>query len=410
MKYIKRSFTIIAMFISFIYVKAEDINADSLSIKYKIDEEWYVQAQGGINYMAAENTRFVSFWKVFSPQASLSLGKYFTPVWGARLQLVGGKDKGVYYSHDADSPLYSFSHYGILGIGSFNITNFFNPDNSSYKQKPWNISALLGLGTLYTSFGFDKNISGANVIDLDNETYLSIFAGVEAKRKIFHNWEVSLELSSNWMNNKYNGQTSIGSSKLNFDGMINLLVGIRYTFNHARKIEKVNTTVYHPVPHREKITFIPSSQQNKPEVQQSITTNKNRNDTIRQIVTYYSIEELLDMIDNHESIRGKQLAKTESINFDYEKYTIKPFNSIYLDKIAELMKKTNIVLLIRGFAIKDSVLDNQLMEKRINAVRDYLIKKGIKRDHLVYQSIESSGTSLKDRDKGQAVELEILSL
>ncbi|WP_321332893.1 hypothetical protein [uncultured Bacteroides sp.] len=406
MKCIKISFIIIiAAFISFINVKAGNINTDSLSIRYKIDEEWYVQAQGGINYMAAENTRFVNFWEVLSPQVSLSLGKYFTPVWGARLQFVMGKNKGVYYAHDANSPLYSFSHYGILGIGSFNITNFLNRNKSSYNPKSWNISTLLGLGTLYTSFGFDKNISRANVIDLDNETYLSAFAGVEATRKISRNWEVNLELSSNWMDNKYNGQTSIGSSKLNFDGMINLLVGVRYIFNRAKRIEKTST-----VTHRREGPFIPSMQQSEPEIQQSIVSDKVKHDTIRQTVTYYSVEELLEMTDNHKSIRGKQFAKTESINFDYGKYTIKPFNSIYLDKIAELMKKTNIVLLIRGFAVKESVLDDQLMGKRINAVRDYLLKNRIKRDRLVYQSIKSAELSLEDKDKGQTVELEILPL
>lgn len=403
MKQQKNALLIIVLLASFLNGYAKAQNDDSLSTKYKINEEWYLQAQGGINYIAAENTRFVSLWKVISPQVSLSIGKHFTPVWSARLQLVGGKDKGVYYAHDKNSPQYSFAHYGVLGIGAFNISDFVNRDKKIFNKKLWNISALLGLGTIYTSFGFTKGIDGASPLNCNNSTYLSVFAGVEAARKVSQNWEVNMELSSNWMGNGYNGQTSVGRSKLNFDGKINLLIGVRYTFNRAKRKTGVMT-------YSEKPSMLPLNQYEK-EIKKESLEEPMPVPAKKREETYYSIEELLEKVDTNESIRGKKLAKTENVRFDYGKCVIKPFNSIYLDKVAELMKKANVVLLIRGFAASEEpALDNQLMEQRVKAVRDYLLKHGIERDRLVYQYVKGAEISLNDNDKAQIVELEIVSL
>lgn len=404
MKGLKLVTLIVFLLISIIAGNAKNMEGDFLTTRYKINEEWYLQAQGGINYMAAENTRFVSLWEVISPQVALSIGKHITPVWSARLQLIGGQDKGVYYAHDKNSPKYSFSHYGVLGIGAFNITDFVNRNKKSFNQKSWNISALLGLGAVYTSFGFTKGIAGASFLNCNNGTYLSVFAGVEAARKVSQNWEVNVELSSNWMGNGYNGQTSIGNSKLNLDGMINLLVGVRYTFNRVQRKKQVSVVTYSEKP------LIPPSQRYEKEIEQKMV-DESKSALRKQEKSYYSIEELLETMENNESIRGKQLAKTENVRFDFGKCVIKPFNSIYLDKVAELMKKANVVLLIRGFAVgNESVLDDQLTDQRVKAVRDYLLKHGIERDRLVYQCLKGSEISLSDKDKGQIVELEIVSL
>lgn len=404
MKQQKRILLLLLVLASTLKGYSEVHNSDSLSVKYKIDEEWYFQAQGGISYIAAENTRFMNFWKVLSPQMTLSLGKYFTPVWGARLQLIGGRDKGVYYAHDKNSPTYSFGHYGMLGIGSFNITNFVNRNKSNYNNRRWNVNALFGLGTIHTSFGHTENIPGANAIDLNNHVYLSLFAGVELARKLSPDWDINLELSSNWMDNKFNGQKSVKSSKLNFDGIINLLIGVRYTFNHAKRANKARKTTPLIEP------FVLQPRLPEKEMKHNVVTDKPKLDTTKKMVTYYSIEELLEIVDNNEPIRGKQLAQTEVVSFDYGTCAIKTFNSIYLDKVAELMKKTNIVLIVRGFAEKESVFDDKLTEQRIKAVRNYLLKCGIKRDRLVYQCVKNSAVLPDDKGKGLIVELEILSL
>ncbi len=370
---------------------------DSLSTKYELHEEWYLQLQGGINYMAAENTRFVNFWEVLSPEMAFSLGKRFSSVWGARMQFVAGKDKGVYYAHDKNSPKFSFEHHGVLGVGSFNLTEFLNRKKNVFPEKKWNVSVLLGLGVLYTSFGFTRDIK-AHILNCNNGTYLSFGGGVEVARSLSPHWEATFELSTNWMNNRYNGQVS--DSKPNADGFVNMLVGMRYTFKSVKKKSVTKAIIYSdvlPAPpllqKREKLKAIVI---NEPPFKPA------------PIETYYSIEELLDMVNSEETIQGKKLSATERVFFDFGKSHIKAFSSIYLDKVVELMDKTSIVLVITGYITdKDS---ERLTEQRMKAVRNYLLKSGIERDRLVYQYTKLSGTSSGDNEKKQIIELGILSL
>lgn len=377
---------------------------DSIPTKYKPDEEWYFQLQGGINYNAAENTRFVNFWEVLSPQLSLSLGKRFTPVWGARLQLTGGDDKGIYYANDKNSPTYSFGHYGIVGVGTFNITEFLNRNKKRWNEKKWDVSALFGLGALYTAFDVPKKVISHNV-DFNNYVYLSLYAGVEIAKRLSPEWEVNAELSTNWMNNSYNGQKTITNSIFKADGLVNLLVGVRYTFNSTKRKGKMkggnmntgdriiqpnvkNERSEKPAIVSEQIPILPAKAEE-----------------------YYSIEDLLEKVDNSESIRGKMLASTERVFFDYGKSNVKTFTSIYLDKVVELLNKTNLVLVIKGFSMQgERVLNNSLTERRMNAVRDYLVNHGIARDRLTYQYIELSGQESDANDLKQAIGFGILPL
>ncbi len=371
---------------------------DSLSTRYEIHKEWYLQLQGGINYMAAENTRFVNFWEVISPQMAFSIGKRFSSEWGARLQFVGGKDKGVYYAHDKNSPKFSFEHCGVLGVGSFNLTDYLHRKKNLFSEKRWDVSALLGLGVLYTSFGFTRDISGAQILNSNNGTYLSLFAGVEAARSLSPNWAATVELSTNWMNNRYNGQVS--GSKLNADGLVNILVGMRYTFTHANKKNKMKAVIYNEA------LSMPSLSQEREEPKE-VTMDKSVQATT-PVEVHYSVEELLEMVNNKEPIVGKKLSGTERVSFDFGKSNIKTFSSIYLDKVVELMNKTNFVLVIKGF-ITDKE-DELLAGQRVKAVRDYLLEHGIERNRLVYQYARASETSFDANEKKQIVELEILSL
>lgn len=395
------------------FAKAEGVqDKDSLYTKYKIDEEWYVLAQGGVNYIAAENTRFVNFWDVISPQTALSLGKRISPIWGVRMQLVAGKDRGVYYAHDKNSPTFSFNHYGILGVGTFNLTKFFQQKKNIYKPDKWEFNLLFGAGTMYTAFGFTKNINEDTPINLNNNTYLTAFGGAEIAKRFSQNWELNLELSTNWMNKNYNGQVSSTNSKFNADGLINLLVGIRFTFDRANRNTRKKEHYYKS--EKPDTAIVPVKRNaNLYSVKQNSTKTKQSSVVVTE--QSYSFEDLLEMVENHEPIHGKRLSLTEHLVFNYGKVKLKPFDMIYLDKIVELMEKENFVLIIKGFyANPHAVSADHLSEKRVKAVRNYLMEHGIDRDRLVYQCLElsdipSNKTALDDAAE-QTVEFGILYL
>jgi len=370
---------------------------------FDIDEEWYIQAQGGINYLMAENTRFVSPWKVVAPEFTLSLGKNISNIWSSRLQIFAGNNRGVYYSHDKNSPRFKFGQYGFAGIGAFNITEYISRNNIKTKERSWSINALMGLGNIYTAFS--KDGIGIHDLDRNNSTFIFFMLGFEASKKINNNFDLIFELNSNWMSNKYNGQVPANSPKISLDAKANALVGLRYTLNRSKKSSIIKTQIV-PFDTILKTDTLISSVEDKSNYESNSTTLIDINPK-REIE--YSVEDLIEMIDNDQSIKGLQLAKTESIRFDFGSHTIKPFNYIYLNKVAELVKKGNLVILIRGYSSGESITSNgSISDLRIKSVRDYILKRGIEREQLVYQHIDSDDDL--SIEKSLTVELEILSL
>ncbi len=399
------------VFVSFLKQSgyATTLGGDTLRAHFKMNEEWYLQLQGGINYSLAKNTRYVSPWKVVSPQLGLSYGKRFTSVWGGKLLVMWGKDKGAFYLHDKNSPLYSFAHVGVFGTGSFNFAQFFLVKrNSSHTVNAWNVSALLGLGAIHTSFGFTEDVTGKRILDRNNDTYMSLFTGLEISKWVADHWEINLELSSDWMSKKYNGFLA-PETNLKINGHLNLLIGVRYTFNRAKRKSQLKKIEY---VEKEEFLFSP------PLPAGTARSTKEKPDGVGEVMqrqaeakeTAYSIEELLEIIDNHESIKGKHLVKTR-IRFDYGNCNIRPFVAIQLDKVVELMKKSHIALLIKGYMIEKPLSSTDyLSEKRIKTVRDYLTTQGISRDRLVYQVIKIPETPLSEDGMEQIIEIESLAL
>lgn len=53
---------------------------------YKAGDNWFIGIQAGANHSLSENSRFGSFGAMTRPSIALSVGKYFSPAIGARVQ------------------------------------------------------------------------------------------------------------------------------------------------------------------------------------------------------------------------------------------------------------------------------------------------------------------------------------
>ncbi len=370
---------------------------DSLSMrKYSMEEEWYFQAQGGINYTVADNTKYVGFTKMLSPQFSISLGKRFSPVWGLRMQLSFGTNRGVYYPKK-DSEMFDFTNRAVYGIGTFNITELLDFRKRRAEHR-WHVILEAGLGAIYTDFGYTDDITKGS-LNRNNSTFATLFAGVEVARTLSEHWDMGIELSTNWMSERFNGQKSVKNG-FKADGMVNLMVGLRYNFQRAVKKQAQAETAVMP-------TFTTVTQtaqsQKTPIVKKTVAKPEQ--------TASYSLEELLEKVENGENIKGKHLSSTECITFDFGKAGIKSFHMIYLDNMVELVKKSNAVLMIRGFvAARKSPFHDMVTEQRMNAVRDYVISKGVHRDRIIYQYIKESETPFTKDGQEQTIEFGIMTL
>ena len=192
--------------------------------RYNRREQWYVQLQGGANYFFAENNRFESFGKGISYSYAFSVGKNFTPVWGARLQLSGGGDQGM---HDAweGSPKYDFQHIGGIAAVTFNLTNCIRGVKPGEETSPWNVLLMLGPGVMHT-FDFNHVQESYTGLDVEGRNHFLLYGGAEVSYQFNKHWNLNLEVSADMVRDKYNGV----ECEKDMEGHGHLLLGVRYTF------------------------------------------------------------------------------------------------------------------------------------------------------------------------------------
>lgn len=141
-----------------------------------------------------------------------------------RLQLIGGSDKGVYYP-ESNSPKFNFKHLVVMPELTLNVTNLFrNKENRN--EKNLNIGVMVDPGLIHT-YSFDRKGETYPGLDTDAKTYLAFCAGIDVTyHRLNVDWDISMGLDGQIMKDKYNGIVNGRSS----DGLINLLLGVRYYF------------------------------------------------------------------------------------------------------------------------------------------------------------------------------------
>ncbi|MDE5727956.1 MAG: OmpA family protein [Duncaniella sp.] len=113
----------------------EDPSQGYLFNRFK--DNWFISAEGGINYYFDRNNTERDFQDRFSPNAGLWVGKWFSPIIGVRAganftQLKGlGKDGGYgYYGTYKEYDKFKRNEFGFSIDGLVNLTNWwcgYNP-------------------------------------------------------------------------------------------------------------------------------------------------------------------------------------------------------------------------------------------------------------------------------------------
>jgi len=184
--------------------------------------DWYIQLQGGANYAFTENIRNGPFAKGLSPSYALVIGKNFTPVWGMRLHVLGGGDQGRTYVDNR----FSFHHISGVIEGTFNVTNFIRHVDEKGISR-WNLTFMLGPGFTHTyDFDTDK-VETPTRLKPTSHNHFMLYGGIELSYQMSERWNLGLEASTTWTRDKYNW--IVYDRK--FDGLLNLMLGVRYTLN-----------------------------------------------------------------------------------------------------------------------------------------------------------------------------------
>lgn len=100
----------------------------------------------------------------------------------------------------------------------------------------------------------------------------------------------------------------------------------------------------------------------------------------------YTLEEIDELIAKNQPVDGKTICAIDAINFEFGKSVIKAESFDYLNKLAKTLKRTNHKVEIKGHTdnIGTAEFNMNLSRERAQAVRNYLVNRGVSSSKLSY--------------------------
>ena len=207
-------------------VVVEEIDVIQVQDKYRVItnkfwDNWFFSLGGGAAVLFGDNDRAGDFSKRISPTLNVSVGKWFTPGLGLRLQYSGLQAKGFSYDKGApyvrgtqmDGGYYKqrFDYMNLHGDILFNLNALFGGYN---QYRVYEVVPYLGAG-------FTHNYTKPH------RQALALNAGIINKFRVSNAVDINLELSAMGVEEKFDGQSG---GKRGYDGVLSATVGLTYRF------------------------------------------------------------------------------------------------------------------------------------------------------------------------------------
>ncbi len=169
--------------------------------------------------------------ELFQPIGALSVGRFFSPSLGVRLNGQGWMSKGGYKVNNEVRD-YTFNYV----TGSFDL--LFNLSNliSSERVHPLNVMLVGGLGLAY-AWDDEEMIDTRRTYGItgpttwkDNLLTRNLRLGAQVEYNIAKHWGINLEVLMNNMGDKFNGKLNNSS-----DWQASALLGVTYKFGFQKK-------------------------------------------------------------------------------------------------------------------------------------------------------------------------------
>lgn len=203
----------IVLLLSAAFITVTGFAQDEAMKVNRFKDNWFIQGQVGGSYMFSENYEDADFFDLVSPHAAISVGKYFSPIAGARLNVNGWEAKS--YITELDKK-YKVTYVQANVDGLLNLTNLFLP----YKQdRAFNLIAFLGVGYAHGFKNKDYDVRESNSIVPR--------AGLQADFRLNDALSLNLEANGNFIKDQFNGRVY----DTDYDVPVNVLVGVTYRFS-----------------------------------------------------------------------------------------------------------------------------------------------------------------------------------
>ena len=184
----------------------------------------FIEVQGGVQLTSTD----AKMTDLITPTAAFSVGRYFTPVVGARLHVNAWETKSGFN----DLGFYKWNYFTTNADVMLNLTNMFSKDKSG--SHPLNVILLGGIG-LTNSWGNEEanamaaannNLNMPLVWD-DNRLSHNIRAGLRFETNVTKPFGVSLEVNANSLDDRFNSKMNDAD-----DWQFTAMLGLSFRFGH----------------------------------------------------------------------------------------------------------------------------------------------------------------------------------
>lgn len=182
---------------------------------------WFVSVGGGLNMYFGDHDKQADFGDRLSPAIDVAVGKWFTPVVGARLMYSGLSAKGATrwgLAHSTGeqvdgwgTSMYhsKFNFYSFQADALFNLCNAFKGYD---EERLYNCSPYVGIGVIHTS-------------DVPKETSVTGHFGILNTFRLNSALDFNVDLRSTFLNDDFDGEPG-GRG----EGMLSATIGFTYKF------------------------------------------------------------------------------------------------------------------------------------------------------------------------------------
>lgn len=303
-------------------------------------DNWFVSLNFGAQALYAEGSTDAKFGDRLTFMPALSVGKWFAPWWGVRVQGQGGALHG--FQNNGNTMLHK--HYGAVhGDFMFGLLNFFGRYN---EKRCFDLVPFAGIGGAF--IGSDQSFT--------------INAGVQARFRLCERFDLNLEYSGMILDDDLVTRGGFPN-----DGIMGLSVGVTYRFKN-RSFKKA-------VSYKQYAELQTLTKAQEAQIQELL---RRAPDTVVKIVKQ-------EVPTTKTDVEYKALPTT--INFAFNSYKIDATQEVGIYNLAQFLKENpDVRIRLTGYADKRGTQKANMIisEKRVNAVADMFINKyGISKQRVV---------------------------
>lgn len=317
------------------------------------ENPWFVSGQLGLNYSRSHG----GLGELLSPAGAVSVGKYFSPVWGSRLSISGWRGRVALEKGKGATGFF----YGAASIdGLLNVSQALkrNPD------RLFDLSVIAGAG-FNRSYGSNKNGFMGR-------------AGLQGSFRMNRALDLNIEALANGTSDRWNGLDDHS-----FDTYFNLTFGITYKFGTGYKCPSCVSKEY-----------------NNDFAYVNENVNRQRAEVVKVVHDTVQVNGPAEKV----VVRGIK----SHVSFDLAKSDIAESQEINVLAVADYMKQyPDTKAVLTGYADKGtgtSEINRRLAKERAGAVADMLVNKyGIDRIRLTVNSMENDEQPFRINDWNRVV-------